>query len=439
MFFTRPADALALGRKPRETSSEASGSRARRYLEVRAFTESLCEPLETEDYVIQSMPEVSPTKWHLAHTTWFFETLLLAAVDSSYRPFDPGFRYLFNSYYNAIGAQFPRHRRGVLARPTVDEVRRYRRHVDERMVDLLEKNDAEHLGEMADVFELGLNHEQQHQELMLTDIKHVFSCNPLRPAYRPRPAPPLRNPLPLQWTEYDERLAHIGHDGAGFAFDNESPRHPVHVSPFRIASRLVTNEEYAQFIEDGGYQKPELWLSAGWDAVRTGGRSAPLYWENQGKERWEVMTLSGFHPLNPAEPVCHVSYFEADAYARWAGGRLPTEFEWEIVGREQAIEGNLADAGRFHPVPANPSNFTMVQMFGDVWEWTQSSYSPYPGFRPARGALAEYNGKFMCNQYVLRGGSCATPRSHIRATYRNFFPPDARWQFSGIRLAEDLK
>jgi ergothioneine biosynthesis protein EgtB len=422
-----------------DTAQQEPAGLAGLYLEVRRFSEKLCEPLVTEDYVIQSMPDVSPTKWHLAHTTWFFETFLLPDISRNYRPFDPGYRYLFNSYYNAVGPQFPRPRRGLLARPTVEQVWQYRRYVDRAVLEALAGTGRDGLGALAGVFELGLNHEQQHQELMLTDLKHVFSCNPLRPVYRARSVGRSDDPGALHWKDCPGDLHWIGHAGAGFAFDNEMPRHQVFVTPYRLAARLVTNAEYTNFMADGGYRRPELWLSAGWDAVRAHGWEAPLYWEQQDGQ-WLMMTLSGLRAVEPHEPVCHVSYFEADAYARWAGARLPSEAEWEIPANGMGVCGNFAGDGNYHPLPLRPpgSGEAISQMFGDVWEWTASAYAPYPGFQPAAGALGEYNGKFMCNQLVLRGGSCATPRSHIRATYRNFFPPEARWQFSGIRLAGDV-
>ncbi len=419
---------------------ETSSGPAEGYREVRAFTRMICDPLVPEDCVVQSMPDVSPTKWHLAHTSWFFETFFLPEIAKGYRPFHPGFKYLFNSYYNAVGPQYPRPRRGLLARPTLSEVWEYRGHVDHMMHEALAGKSWESLGEWAGVLELGLHHEQQHQELMVTDIKHVFSCNPLRPVYRARPDDETGEAAAVRWYEYPAGLCWIGHEGAGFAFDNEMPCHQTFIHPFRLASRLATNAEYIAFIEDGGYTRPELWLSAGWDTVQAGRWNAPLYWENLDGQ-WHEMTLAGLHEVRPLEPVCHVSYFEADAFSRWAGARLPTEFEWEWAARSLDRDGNFAEGGRFHPAPSPEAGADgiPVQMFGDVWEWTSSPYIPYPGFEPAAGGLGEYNGKFMCNQLVLRGGSCATPRSHIRPTYRNFFPPEARWQFSGIRLAGDLR
>jgi ergothioneine biosynthesis protein EgtB len=409
---------------------------AAHYQEVRRCTERLCEPLAAEDYVVQSMPDVSPTKWHLAHTSWFFETFVLATALPDYRPYHPRYGYLFNSYYNAVGERHDRPRRGLLTRPTVAEIYRYRAHVDEQVLGVLAGGEAGGIAPVAPILELGLHHEQQHQELLLTDLKHVFSCNPLRPAYQEADRLPDGAAPPLGWQAYPEGLRELGYAGRDFAFDNETPRHRVYVEAFRLATRPVTNAEYLAFMADGGYQRAELWLSDGWYAVQEHRWRAPLYWE-EGDGKWSLFTLDGMRPVAPAEPVCHVSYYEADAYARWAGARLPTEAEWELAAAEVPLEGNFVESGRLHPAPAPPGPGGLRQMLGDEWEWTQSPYSPYPGFQPLGGALGEYNGKFMCNQMVLRGGSCATPRSHIRTTYRNFFPPDARWQFSGLRLAQD--
>lgn len=411
---------------------------ASRYREVRALSERLCEPLATEDYVVQSMPDVSPTKWHLAHTSWFFETFLLKPHLRGYAEFDPHFGYLFNSYYVTVGDRHCRQNRGQLSRPTVDEVMRYRAHVDRHMLELLDTmSDPAAHDALAPLIDIGLHHEQQHQELMLTDIKHVFWVNPLRPAYVERAS---KNALAASsqgfWRRFDAGLRQIGHDGRTFAFDNESPRHTQYVGAFEIGSRLVTNGEYLQFIDDRGYERADLWLSLGWATRQQEQWSAPLYWIHQDG-RWLNHTLSGLRPVEADEPVCHVSYFEADAFARWAGARLPTEAEWETVASAHTIEGNFVESGSFHPMPA-PGESEIEQLFGDVWEWTGSAYLAYPGYRPPAGALGEYNGKFMCNQFVLRGGSCATSRSHIRASYRNFFPPDARWQFMGFRLARSV-
>ncbi|HEV3167203.1 MAG TPA: ergothioneine biosynthesis protein EgtB [Isosphaeraceae bacterium] len=425
-----------------ETNGALGLSLIASYREVRGTTDRLCAPLAVEDYVVQSMPDASPAKWHLAHTTWFFETFVLAALPG-YRPFHPQYGYLFNSYYNAIGERVARDRRGTLSRPTVAEVHRYRAAIDERMLDFLECTSTSELSPWASTIVLGLNHEQQHQELILTDIKHAFGTSPLRPVYREQDFRPgmSQEAAPPRWVTQAEGTRSIGHASPGFSYDNESPRHRVFVAGFRLASRPTTCGEYLEFMADGGYRRPELWLSDGWDACRTQGWGAPLYWEGKGAD-WSIMTLSGMRPIEPSEPVCHVSYYEADAFARWSDARLPTEAEWEVAAAPHAVAGNFLDSGRYHPAPPSPADSNgsegFAQLFGDVWEWTQSPYTPYPGYRPATGALGEYNGKFMCNQMVLRGGSCATPQSHIRATYRNFFPPAARWQFSGIRLANDL-
>ena len=421
------------------THSQSNQYFVEQYQKVRRFSEQLCEPLVTEDYVIQSMPDVSPTKWHLAHVSWFFETFLLSRALPDYQSLHPQYAYLFNSYYNTLGERHCRPKRGLISRPTVKETYEYRRYVDEHVLDLLEKIDERQLAELAPIMILGLNHEQQHQELMVTDIKHVLSCNPLSPTYRARTPTGASNITPLEWVSFPEGLYWIGHEGSGFAFDNEGPRHRQFVQSFQLASRLVTNGEYLEFMEDGGYDNPLLWLSEGWATVRAEEWQAPLYWE-QRDGRWWMMTLSGLREVDKAEPVCHVSYFEADAYARWADARLPTEAEWEVAAQEAPVEGNFVESGLYHPAPltASTTDGKLAQMYGDVWQWTQSSYAPYPNFRPGAGAIGEYNGKFMCNQYVLRGGSCATSLSHIRSTYRNFFPANAQWQFMGIRLAKEV-
>jgi ergothioneine biosynthesis protein EgtB len=408
-----------------------------RYQDIRRFSEHLCEPLVTEDYVVQSMPDVSPTKWHLAHVSWFFETFLLFPAIPGYQSLHPQYAYLFNSYYNTLGERHCRPNRGLISRPTVKETYQYRKYVDDQVLALLATLDEQRLLEFAPIITLGFHHEQQHQELMLTDLKHVLSCNPLYPVYRARPATNAPHIPPLEWVSFPEGIYWIGHEGEGFAFDNEGPRHREFLQPFQLASRLITNGEYLEFIEDGGYQNPLLWLSEGWATVRAEEWQAPLHWEKLDGH-WSMMTLSGMREVDKAEPVCHVSYYEADAYARWADARLPTEAEWEVAAQDVPIEGNFVENGLYHPAPLNSTSGKLAQMYGDVWEWTQSSYSPYPGFRPGPGAIGEYNGKFMCNQYVLRGGSCATSQSHMRSTYRNFFPANAQWQFMGIRLAREV-
>jgi ergothioneine biosynthesis protein EgtB len=406
-----------------------------RFRDVRTATEALCRPLEIEDYLVQSMPDVSPTKWHLAHTSWFWETFVLRDLLPGYKVFHPQFGFLFNSYYNTVGAMHARPQRGLLSRPTVKEVYAYRAHVDEHIARLLDERPEAITGDAAYAFVLGLHHEQQHQELMLTDLKHVFSVNPLRPAYTELVDTPRSETAPLGWVEFDGGRAESGYAGAGFCFDNETPRHPEIVAPFALADRLVTCGEYLDFIEDGGYQSHQHWLSDGWYTVNQEGWAHPFYWVNLDGQ-WHEFTLGGLRPLRPETPVSHVSLFEADAYAAWAGARLPTEAEWEHAAASVEIGGNVVESRRLHPMPA-PEERGLKQMFGDVWEWTGSQYAPYPGFRIAPGAIGEYNGKFMCNQHTLRGGSCATPASHIRPTYRNFFPAGARWQFTGFRLARD--
>ena len=411
-----------------------------RFERVRRDSEALTANLTPEDQSIQSMPDVSPTKWHLAHTTWFFETFILTRFDPDYRVFDPAFAYLFNSYYEAAGPRHPRPQRGLLSRPTVDIVAAYRDHVTSAVARLIERSAETARAELMSLIELGMQHEQQHQELILMDIKHVFSVNPLLPAYQ---APMLQvqtSPLSPDWIEFDGGLREIGYGGTGFAFDNETPRHRVWLEPFRLATRPVTCGEYLGFIEDGGYTRPELWLSDGWATVRDLGWQAPLYWSHEDSE-WRIFTLSGERRLNPAEPVCHVSFYEAEAFAKWAGQRLPTEAEWEIAATGASLSGNFADSGYFHPGAAKAADRgpSLRQMFGDVWEWTASPYVPYPRFHPASGAIGEYNGKFMCNQMVLRGGAAVTPAGHVRATYRDFFPPSARWAFAGLRLAGDVE
>jgi ergothioneine biosynthesis protein EgtB len=396
---------------------------ARFYKEIRHLSTAIAGTLSAEDQQIQSMPDASPTKWHLAHTTWFFEKMVLAR-DPNYEPFDDRYDAIFNSYYLGLGTPFTRANRGLLTRPGIADVYAYRDHVDRAMEQMLQDAGPERRATIV----LGLHHEQQHQELMLTDIKHAFSCNPLLPAMRASQPSQLDSVPALDWIEHGGGQAEIGHAGPDFAFDNEGPRHSVLLYPFKLAARPVTCGEYRAFIEDGGYARPEFWLSDGWALKEREGWTAPLYWLDDER----VFTLHGARPLNPGEPVAHVSFYEAAAYAAWAGKRLPTEFEWEAIAAQRPPDGNFLDLDQLRPQTANGES-----LFGDVWVWTRSSYDPYPGFKPFDGAAVEYNGKFMVGQVVLRGGSCATPPGHIRASYRNFFPPSARWQFSGIRLAED--
>ncbi len=409
-----------------------------RYQEVRGFSEKLCETLAPEDCVVQSMPDVSPTKWHLAHTSWFFETFILKVWMPSYQTVVPEYAYLFNSYYNAAGDMHRRDLRGLISRPTVAETFRFRKSIDAHIQELLETADDELLKELEPVFIIGLHHEQQHQELLVTDIKNVFSHNPLHPVFRKRDDRMERRKIaPASYIDFPETTLEIGHAGPDFSYDNEGPRHRALVLPFSLATRPVTNGEYLAFIESGGYTRPEFWLSLGWTTVNEQRWEAPLYWSKRDGKWWNF-TLSGMRPIDESEPVTHVSYFEADAFANWSGARLPTEFEWERAVADLPIEGNFVDLERFHPAPvASQPNGKLQQMYGDVWEWTRSAYLPYPGYHAAPGALGEYNGKFMSNQMVLRGGSCATSQNHIRPTYRNFFQPEKRWQFTGIRLARD--
>lgn len=444
-----------VARSRREESAEIyRGSLGDSYRRVRAWTHALCEPLTTEDYVVSSMTDVSPTKWHLAHTSWFFETFVLAPHLAGYEPLDPRYAFLFNSYYVQAGERHCRAQRGLVTRPTVEQVFQYRAYVDEHMLRLIESLDSDSAGtakgaspdDLRALTTLGLNHEQQHQELMVTDIKHVLWMNPLRPVYRERSAPgaaPGAAHVAAQreagaWKEVGEGVYRIGCDGDGFSYDNEGPSHRVFLEPFRIATNLVSNADYREFMADGGYSRPELWLSAGWDAVRSEGWEAPLYWEHVD-DGWSVFTLHGTEAVNGAEPVSHVSFYEADAYARWAGARLPTEAEWEVASSSGPVAGVFAESRLFHPHAAGEreSAGDLRQCYGDVWQWTGSQYTPYPGYRPAAGAIGEYNGKWMADQWVLRGASTATPRSHARLTYRNFFHSPTRWQFSGIRLAND--
>jgi len=418
-----------------------------RFHQIRNFTNGLCAGLEPEDCVVQSMPDVSPTKWHLAHTTWFFETFILKKFVPGYRAEIPEYAYLFNSYYNAAGDMHRRDLRGLISRPTVSQAQRYRTSVDSHIDDLLSNPDESLLDEMEAILVLGFHHEQQHQELLITDIKHVFAQNPLYPVFRQRNRDVAAKTItPIQFIDFEETVTAIGHNGNEFAYDNEGPRHQALVPAFSLATRPVTNGEFIAFIEDNGYSRAEFWLSLGWMTVNEQRWNAPLYWTKRDGAWWNF-TLSGLRRVDQSEPVTHVSYFEADAYANWAGTRLPTEFEWERAALTCPIEGNFVETELFHPVAAVSAVLAdkpgkdqrLHQMFGDVWEWTRSAYSPYPGYRAAPGALGEYNGKLMCNQYVLSGGSCATSRIHIRRTYRNFFQPEKRWQFTGIRLARDAQ
>ena len=414
------------------TAAESSllAGMAARFRQVRQRTMDLCAGLNAEDLLLQSMPDASPGKWHLAHTTWFFEQFVLGR-DSTYRPHDPAWNYLFNSYYQSVGPMHARPRRGMLSRPSLGEVRDYRHRIDAAVVVLLERQDD---ADLVALVELGLQHEQQHQELLLTDIKHAFWCNPLQPAYRaPIAFAAESKSVPLRFVAGREGIVEIGHRGEGFSFDNETPRHRVLLHPHALANRLVSNAEYLAFVHEGGYREPGLWLSDGWATVQREGWQHPIYWQDDLASEF---TLAGMRALDSHEPVCHLSYYEAEAFARWAGQRLPTEAEWESAAQGVAVGGNLQDDARYQPQAAS-AGAGLLQLYGDVWEWTASPYVSYPGFRPLPGALGEYNGKFMCGQQVLRGGSCVTPRDHLRASYRNFFPPHARWQFAGLRLGHD--
>jgi ergothioneine biosynthesis protein EgtB len=433
---------LNFSKNPVKTSSTPliGTALAQRFGQVRAQTLALAKDLSPEDCQAQSMPDASPVKWHLAHTTWFFETFILEKYETNFRAHDPQFRVLFNSYYNGIGSKHPRPERGLVTRPGLSEVLSYRTAVEERLLNLLSQNANPRLLELVN---LGLHHEQQHQELILTDFKHLLSRNPALPAYAKRWPLTAVQPQALGWERFAGGLVAMGYSAPSdgdFSFDNESPAHQHHLRPFEMGTRLVTYGEYIEFMEDGGYTRPELWLSLGWDWVQASQRRMPLYWQ-QRDGRYCNFTLQGLVDIDPHTPICHLSYFEADAYARWAGARLPTEHEWEHAARgvsAQAVgQSNFLESRAYHPLALRQAGSGLQQMFGDVWEWTQSNYNPYPGFAPAEGAVGEYNGKFMCNQFVLRGGSCVTPRSHVRASYRNFFPPEAQWQFSGLRLARD--
>ncbi|MDZ4690744.1 ergothioneine biosynthesis protein EgtB [Terricaulis sp.] len=421
----------AVARAPTRVEPSERTDACRAYHTIRRQSERLTEPLSTEDQLLQSMPDASPTKWHLAHTAWFFEEFVLGAYAPGYARFDADFGFLFNSYYEAVGPRHPRPERGMLSRPSLDTVHAYRRHVDQAMVSLIMTTGADCWTKARPLIELGLHHEQQHQELILMDIKHALSRNPLKPAYAP-PTPRHRAEHAQTWHAIPGGLCLVGAKSDGFAFDNERPLHKTWIEPFRLASRPVTNAEYRAFIDDGGYKHAAFWLADAWRIVGERDWRAPLYWSDDFSVHF---TLAGEQPIDPAGPVCHLSFYEADAYARWAGKRLPREEEWEVAVSSADAQANFVSAGALHPQPA-PAG-ALVQMFGDVWEWTASPYVGYPGFRSASGAVGEYNGKFMCGQFVLRGGSAVTPEGHVRPTYRNFFPPDARWAFSGVRLADD--
>ncbi|HVY42138.1 MAG TPA: ergothioneine biosynthesis protein EgtB [Hyphomicrobiaceae bacterium] len=427
---------MAQQRSGYRSDSPTHEALAQRLFETRRLSLELAEPLTPEDMTVQPMDDASPTKWHLAHVTWFFEQFILTKHLPGYEVFDPTFNYCFNSYYESQGPRQPRPRRGMLTRPSSERVLAYRRHVDEGLTRLC----ANGIGtEVARLIEVGINHEQQHQELLLTDILALFASNPLRPAYRaPRPRAAKTGPDALGWVEFSGGIRQVGHDGLGFAWDNEAPRHDALIRPFRLADRLVSNAEWLDFMADGGYRTASLWLADGWVTVNREGWQAPLYWEERDGQ-WLGMSLEGLQPIDRAAPVAHVSYYEADAFARWAGKRLPTEFEWEAAAQGLAVTGNSLASRAFRPLPAETAAGGLRQMFGDVWEWTQSAYLPYPGYQPPAGALGEYNGKFMVSQQVLRGGSCVTPEGHTRATYRNFFYPHQRWQFLGLRLASEVE
>ena len=402
------------------------------YRKTRAYTEFICSPLETDDYQLQSIVETSPPKWHTAHVSWFFETFLLTPFLPGYQPFHPRFGYLYNSYYETVGHMHPRPKRGMLSRPTVETVYTYRAYVDEHMLALLSSLDDSNRDSVLFRLRLGLNHEQQHQELLLMDIKHNFSVNSLAPIYRTDLKVHLGESRPARWVEYEDGIRQIGATAEGFHFDNEAPRHSVLLNAWRLADRLVTNSEYLEFVQDGGYDDPRLWLADGWHLIKQRDWRHPLYWSGSGGE-WQEFTLGGIRPLDPHQPVSHVSFYEADAYTRWAGKRLPTEAELECALKIRPLQGNFADSDYLHPRPATDQG----QWYGDLWNWTSTPYSAYPGFKPLEGAIGEYNGKFMANQIVLKGGCCATPAGHTRASYRNFFYPHDRWVFGGLRLADD--
>ncbi|MBI3308546.1 MAG: ergothioneine biosynthesis protein EgtB [Candidatus Melainabacteria bacterium] len=424
-------------KKPLQCSQEALFDK---YTSIRNKTEWLCAPLQTEDFVIQTIEDVSPPKWHLGHTSWFFETFILNRFDLKYKPYNEKYSFIFNSYYETVGSRVERPKRGLLNRPTVEEIYDYRKYVDKAVLNLIENFNGHYANDFMSLIILGLNHEEQHQELILTDIKHIFASNLFKPVYLP-----LKTDVQIsdktkaaKFIKYQGGLINIGNEGHNFSFDNESPCHKVYINDFEVQNRLVTNGEFLDFINDSGYKDHRFWLSDGWDKICKENWTSPLYWEKYGNE-WFIMTLSGLQKLVMSEPVCHVSYFEADAYAKWSGKRLPTEYEWEYVASStNDISGNFMGNEMFHPLPSTGKS-KVNQLYGDAWEWTRSAYLPYPGYKQPKGAIGEYNGKFMSNQMVLRGGSCATPKNHIRSTYRNFLQCDKRWQFSGFRLANDLQ
>ncbi|WP_349407343.1 ergothioneine biosynthesis protein EgtB [Pseudalkalibacillus sp. SCS-8] len=421
--------------------NQQSTNLTQQFKQIREFTEEIVSPLETEDFVIQSIPDVSPPKWHLAHTTWFFETFILVPYKEGFTRYNATYDYLFNSYYETHGTPYPRHARGLLSRPSVDEIFKYRNYINEHMTELLEGCSQETYRQIQPILEIGLHHELQHQELLITDIKYNFSINPLKPIYQEfeQDDDNAMDVPGLEWITFNGGVVETGSSSEGFSFDNERPVHKSYLNDYAIANRPVTNDEFLSFIEDGGYEKPEYWLSEGWSAVKEQNWKAPLYWEKRDGE-WYTFTMHGMKKVSENEPVTHISFFEADAFARWAGYRLPTETEWEHAMRDVQIMGNFADQNRYHPSPnyERKGHPSIVKAFGDNWEWTSSPYAPYPQSKPLEGTLGEYNAKFMCNQMVLRGGSCATHSTHIRLTYRNFFHPEKRWQFSGLRLAKDL-
>ncbi len=422
---------------PGVSLNSGTGSLQEALFRTRETSRWIAEPLSDEEQIVQAMEDASPTKWHLAHTTWFFEEMVLKPHDPAYREFDERFNFCFNSYYENAGPRHPRPKRSLLTRPANSEVKAYRDHVDRSLADFLARGNGPS-PEVLNLIELGIHHEQQHQELMFTDILAAFAGNPLRPVYREAAdsGPAQADQAGQEWISFPGGIFPVGHDGEGFAYDNEGPRHEQLLRPFRLSNRLVTNGEWLEFMADGGYTTPTLWLSDGWARVQAEGWDAPLYWE-QRDGAWRQMSLQGLKPVDPARPVCHVSYYEADASARWADKRLPTEFEWEVASASVPLEGNMLGQKALHPHPVTNGAGALQQMIGELWEWTGSAYLPYPGFKAAEGAIGEYNGKFMCNQFVLKGGSCVTPEGHIRRSYRNFFYPHQRWQFNGLRLADD--